>query len=61
VKATELNAVANVEFEPEDGIITLTRRDINDFKLKPIDSNISQSLNGEVIFTENLGEALYKL
>jgi hypothetical protein len=61
VTVTESNAIANIEFKPETGTITLIRKDINDFKLKPIDSDISQSLNGEVIFTENLGEALYKL
>jgi hypothetical protein len=59
--ATELNAIANVEFDSETGVITLTRRDINDFRLKLIDNNISQNLKGEIEFTENLGEALYKL
>lgn len=59
--ANELNAIANILFDPKTGTITLSRRDINDFKLKAIDENITQTLTGQIDFTESLGQALYKL
>jgi hypothetical protein len=59
---TNINAIANIVFEPETGEITLTRKDITDFKLK--DQNIKDDTieAKEINFEKDtLGTALFKL